>query len=77
MAKKKAPAKVTGGAGFRYEDHVAARFLVDLLYGTNTLGHEFGRIKRVDWQARDSGWLADDLAVSAPPPELKEAWDSQ
>jgi hypothetical protein len=43
---------------------VAARFLLDLLSGTNSLGIDFGRIVRVDWQARDAGWLADDLALT-------------
>jgi len=64
MAKKKAPAQLTGGAGFRYEDYVAARFLLDLLGGTNSLGPDFGRVTRVDWQARDAGWLAEDLGIS-------------
>ena len=48
---------------------VAARFLLDLLAGTNNLGGDFGRINRIDWQARDSGWLADDLVVSCSHPE--------
>jgi hypothetical protein len=64
MAKKKAPAQLTDGAGFRYEDYVAARFLLDLLGGTNSLGPDFGRVTRVDWQARDAGWLAEDLSIS-------------
>ncbi len=64
MAKKEAPATLTGGAGFNYEDYVAARFLIDLLAGANTLGVAFGRVVRVDWQARDTGWLLDDLAVT-------------
>jgi hypothetical protein len=64
IVTKKAPVQVTGGAGFRYENPVAARLLLDLLGGTNALGVDFGRVSRVDWQARDSGWLADDLAVS-------------
>jgi len=68
MGKKKAPAKLTGGAGFRYEDYVASRFLLDLLAGTNSLGSEFGVVTRVDWQARDTGWLADDLCISCKIP---------
>jgi hypothetical protein len=63
MAKKAAPAKLTGGAGFRYEDQVAARLLLDMLGGTNSLGEAFGRIVHLDWQARDAGWHVDDLAV--------------
>jgi len=64
VVKEKAPVQVTGGAGFRYENSVAARFLLNLLGGTNTLGADFGRVGRLDWQARDAGWLADDLAVT-------------
>jgi hypothetical protein len=47
-----------------YEDWVAARLLLDMLGGTNSLGAGFGRIVHLDWQARDGGWHADDLAVS-------------
>ena len=65
--KRKAPVHVTGGGGFRYENAVAAQFLLDLLAGTNALGVEFGRITRIDWQARDAGWLGDDLAVTCKP----------
>jgi hypothetical protein len=65
MAKKEAPAAITGGAGFLYEDNIAARFLLDLLSGKNSLGEEFGRVMRVDWQVRDDGWLIDDLVVSS------------
>jgi hypothetical protein len=68
MARKKAPTRLTGGAGFRYEDYVASRALLDLLAGTNALGHEFGRIACIDWQARDDGWLVDDLAISYKSP---------
>ena len=64
ILKKKAPVQLTGGAGFRYENSVAARFLLDLLSGTNALGVDFGRIIRIDWQARDTGWLADDLVIT-------------
>ena len=48
----------------RYENPVAARFLLDMLTGNNSLGAEFGRVAEVAWQARDKGWLADDLAIS-------------
>jgi hypothetical protein len=69
MPKKKAPVQVTGGGGFRYENSAAARFLLDLLSGTNSLGAEFGRVTRVDWQARDTGWLADDLVITCAHPD--------
>jgi hypothetical protein len=35
-----------------------------MIAGTNTLGADFGRVVRVDWQTRDSDWLIDDLAVT-------------
>jgi hypothetical protein len=38
MPKQKAPVQVTGGGGFRYENSVSARFLLDLLGGSNSLG---------------------------------------
>jgi hypothetical protein len=61
--KKKAPVQLTAGTGFRNENCIAARFLLDLLAGTNTLGADFGKIDRVQWQGRDLGWLADDLVI--------------
>jgi hypothetical protein len=63
-ARRRAPVRLTGGSGTRYENLVAARFLLDMLAGLNSLGSEFGRIMRVDWQARDAGWFADDLALT-------------
>jgi hypothetical protein len=66
---RKAPVRLTGDVGHGYEDVVAARFLLDLLSGTNLLGSTFGRVIRLDWQARDAGWLADDLAITC---ELRE-----
>jgi hypothetical protein len=39
----------------------------DLLGGTNALGVDFGRVIRIDWQARDTGWLADDLGITCRP----------
>jgi len=47
MARKKAPTKLTGGAGFTYEDCIAAQFLLDLLAGSNCLGQSFGRVYRL------------------------------
>ncbi len=63
MAKQKAPTKLTGGAGFNFEDQVAARFLLDMLAGIASLGVEYGRVVQVDWQVR---WSLDDLAVTLP-----------
>ena len=65
MAKQAAPVSLTGGAGFDFEDRVAARFLADMLAGLRTFGEEFGKVVRVDWQTRDAGRLLDDLAVTA------------
>src|SRR5271166_6241894 len=61
--KKKAPVQLTAGTGFRNENCIAARFLLDLLAGTDSLGEKFGKIDRVQWQGRDLGWLADDLVI--------------
>ncbi len=55
---------MTGGEGFNYEDHVAARFLVDMLSGHARFGVEFGYVTQVAWQVRDTGRLLDDLAIS-------------
>ena len=61
--------KSSSGSPFRFEDQVSARFLLDMLGGTNTLGAEkFGAIVKVDRQVRDQGWLADDLAVTCNSP---------
>jgi hypothetical protein len=63
---KKAPVFVTGGGGFDFENKVAARFLVDMLLQANSFGaDDLGPIVQVDWQVRDQGWLADDLAVAS------------
>jgi hypothetical protein len=64
MAKHNAPAKLTGGQGFNYEDHVAARFLLGLLGATHPLGSDVGRLVRIDWQAADAGWKLEDLALT-------------
>ncbi len=61
--KQKAPVQLTSGIGFRNENCIAPRFLLDLLAGTNSLGAGFGKIDRVQWQGRDLGWLADDLVI--------------
>ena len=70
--KAKAPVQLTGGKGFRYENQVAARCMLDMLGGTNVLGASFGRVTRVDWQARDAGWLLEDLAISCSSPDSGE-----
>ncbi|MBP1093709.1 P-loop NTPase family protein [Bradyrhizobium diazoefficiens] len=71
--KKKAPVQLTAGTGFRNENCIAARFLLDLLARTNTLGADFGKIDRLQWQGRDLGWLADDLIVECTAPTGKRS----
>jgi hypothetical protein len=66
--RKKAAVQLTAGTGFRNENCIAARFLLDLLAGTNTLGAEFGRVERVQWQGRDLGWFSDDLVIECATP---------
>ena len=45
---------------------MAARFMPDLFGHTHTLGMKsFGKVVRLDWQARDCGWLLDDLVVTS------------
>jgi hypothetical protein len=61
--KKKAPVQLTAGAGFRNENCIAARFLLDLLARTNSPGEKLGKIERVQWQGHDLGWLVDDLII--------------
>lgn len=64
--KKKAPVGNTGGGGLSFENNLAARFMLDLLGQTHTLGEEaFGAVVRLDWQARDDGWLLDDIVVTS------------
>ena len=58
MAKEKAPVALTGGAGFNYEDLVAARLLVDMLSGIYSFGEQLGTLVRIDWQARDKDRLS-------------------
>ncbi|HQU44813.1 MAG TPA: hypothetical protein PK867_18505, partial [Pirellulales bacterium] len=69
MAKQAASVSLTAGEGFNYEDHVAARFLVDMLGGIAPFGPEFGHVVRVDWQARDTGRLLDDLRITLDAPD--------
>lgn len=64
MAKRNAPAGLTGGQGFNYEDQVAAHFLLGLLGGPHPLGPDLGPPARVGWQAAESGWRLDDLALT-------------
>lgn len=63
MARKPAPVGLTGGEGFEFEDPVAAWFLVNLLTGRTPFEPELGQVVQVHWQARDLGWLLEDLLI--------------
>ena len=61
--KKKAPVQLTAGTGFRNENCIAARFLLDLLAGTYSLGEELADQAGCSGRDVDLGWLADDLVI--------------
>ncbi|MBZ5617746.1 MAG: hypothetical protein LAQ69_03270 [Acidobacteriia bacterium] len=63
MASEKAPVKLTGGGGFRFEDRVASLFMAHMLAGGLALGAEYGTIREIHFQVRDRGWLLDDLLL--------------
>lgn len=69
MAKNRAPARITGGSGFNYEDYVAGRLLIDMLRGIYSFGSKFGRVRKIDWQARDTERLLDDLVITLDGPD--------
>lgn len=64
MAREPAPTRLTGGAGYGFEDPVAAWVLAHLLTGQHVLAPMFSSVKSVSWQARGKGWLCDDLVVT-------------
>ena len=64
MASKEAPVKATGGGGFDFADRVGAFFLANMLSGGLPLGISHGTIVQLDWEARDRGWLLDDLLIT-------------
>lgn len=70
MAKAPASIQLTGGAGHEFEDKVAAFFATAMLAGTQPLGPGVGGITKLDWQARESGWLLDDLLVTLSRPTV-------
>jgi len=63
MAKKAAPPELTGGKGFEYADHVAAWFMLQMLAGRQPLGPDYGTVTGVHFEAKESGWLLDDLLM--------------
>jgi len=64
MPENTAPVRLTGGAGFHYEDQVGAWFILHMLAGCMPLGPEYGIVTSVRFQVSESGWLLDDLLVS-------------
>ena len=62
MTKKTASVSLTGGAGFQFEDHVAAFFMVRLLSNTLPFGKENGIVDSIDFQTSESGWLLEVLS---------------
>lgn len=45
--------------------------MIDLLQSRSSLGAEWGAVVRVTWQARESGWLADDLVLACQRGDLE------
>jgi len=64
MPKTAAPTKLVGGGGFEFENRVAALFVAKLPAGGMPLGPEVGRVVRLDFQTRKSGWLLDDMHLT-------------
>jgi hypothetical protein len=62
-----APVTVTSGEGFRFEDHIAARVLLDALLAMPPVEAALGQFRRLHWQARDTGWELDDLVLETGP----------
>ena len=55
---------LTGGAGFNFEDCIAAYFMIHLLSNTPPLECDFGVVVSIDWQVSESGWSLDDLLIT-------------
>ncbi len=63
--KKTASLKSASGAGFSFEDKVAAALMVEMLAGRHFLGSEYGVATRIERQAND--WEPfGDMLVTAP-----------
>jgi hypothetical protein len=57
--------ELTGGAGFTFEDAVAAYYILSLLSGTTAAGLSAGTVNRVAQQQADFGYPLDDVVVDA------------
>ena len=64
MNKKSTSVTLTGGAGFNFEDYVAAYFMIHLLSNVPPIDTGFGVVVSVDFQVSESGWLLDDLLIT-------------
>ena len=62
---KKTPVQLSGGAGFDFEDAIAARFLLSMLRGEAVFGAEQGTSMQLDFQVGETGWLLDDLLLTS------------
>ncbi len=62
------PSELTGGAGFTFEDAVAAYYLVSLLNTTTATGLESRIVSRVALQQASFGEPLDDVIVDANSP---------
>lgn len=60
-----APSFNTGGGGFVVETKVCARALLSLLTGRGVPGLEVAGAVEVAAQARNRGWLLDDLVITS------------
>ena len=71
MSRGPAPARVTGGAGFDFEDKIAGFFLVSMLARSHPCGPEIGAPSRLEWQVPGVPQGLDDLLVitSGNPPD--------
>jgi energy-coupling factor transporter ATP-binding protein EcfA2 len=64
MNKKSTSVALTGGAGFEFEDYIAAYFMIHLLSNVPPIDTGFGVVVSVDFQVSESGWLLDDLLIT-------------
>lgn len=64
MARQTASPTSTAGAGYIFEEKVAAYWLLHLLAGRSPLDAELGPLRRIGFQTRADGWLLDDLLAT-------------
>jgi hypothetical protein len=63
--RRPAAVKSTGGGGYSFADEVAGHFLVELLRGGTPLGSDVGSLVEVHFEVKESGWVLDDLLLTA------------